>query len=145
VGAAAAADHGLAAVALLVVVAVREAGRAAPGAGARGARHRRHVARRAHRAAAAAVVDVGAEHLDFAAVGLLVAIAVAVAGRAVAIAGAAGAGDGRHVAGRAHRAAAAAVVRVTGDVGLTAVGLLVAIAVREARRAHPIAGTRRRA
>src|SRR6185312_3516144 len=81
----------------------------------------------------AAVVHVGA-HERLAAVRLLVAVAVGVAGRAGPVAGPVVARDA-DVVPRADHAAAAAVVRVGGDVDLAAVALLVGVAVGVAGRA----------
>ena len=134
----AAVDVLLAAVRLLVRVAVRVAGRARAVADAGRARAGRHVAVRADDAAPAAVVRVR-RRVHLAAVRLLVVVAVEERADARAAAHAARARHRRDVVRGAHLAAAAAVRRVGGDVLLAAVRLLVAVAVREAGRASPVA------
>src|SRR5438270_779044 len=91
--------------------------------------------------AATAVGDIGRENGDFAAVGLLVAIAIGEARRARAVAGAGGATHRCHVVGRADRAAAATAASVRLSIDLAAVGLLVAVAVGVACRAGAIAAS----
>src|SRR5262249_1974380 len=115
-------DAGLAPVAQLVVVAVRESDVAVAVADAARALRVGDMAVGADRAARTAVVPV-ARRIDLAAVGLLVAIAVREARGASAIAETARAAHRRHVARRAHRAAATAIRGIGLGIDFAAVGL----------------------
>src|SRR5207244_1664214 len=130
---------GLASIAELVGVAIRPARVAQAGAPPARTDRGRDVIVRAQRAARAAIGGIG-RGVGLAAVRLLVAVAVGPARVASAGALAVGARRHRDVIVGAERAAATTIGGIGRGVDFAAVGLLVVVTVRPARRAGAVAG-----
>jgi len=126
----------LATIGLLVVIAIGETGSADPTTDPCITTPVGHVIVRAHDAAAAAIADVSVDG-SFAAVGLLIVIAIGETGSAEPVTDPCSTTPVRHVIVRAHDAAAAAIAEVSVDGGFAAVGLLIVIAIGETGSAEP--------